>query len=504
MKQFSTFFLLILSCFVGFASADWKDDIGFTRLQTELGASTPTGDGVGVSQVEAGSNTNYMPDTTSGQFTGKALVDATGTQGASSFSHATGVANVFFGNTASIAPDVSSIRSYQAIDWLNNQLGSTTGTEPVSHTFSDLAETIPLKVQNHSWVSRPPARDDYDSDAEYDEAVLNAISDSTFISERVDFLVNRDDLLVVGGTDNGSSSPLPYLLAPSYNSLIVGRTDGSHAAGTTSFYGSERYLPHIVASGGVTSTATPMVASTAAMLYEVADGSNADHVETMRAVLMAGATKEEFVTWDRTTTRPLDERYGVGEVNAYNSYQIIATDETDGSSTTPTLVGEYGYDFVETGDQSIDFDTNPMQYQFDVESGFEMDELSIFLSWNINVQNTAVNPGDLNTQVDFTPGTGDLANLDMKLFDASNMLIDESVSTLYNFEHLYLTDLVAGSYRLEVSGDQLVDYGLAWRYSISAIPEPNSFTALAVIGCGLSFPRRRHSSVRGRQTRRNP
>jgi len=491
MKHYFTILPLISVCFAGIAAADWKDEIGFTQLETELGMSTPTGDGVGVSQVEAGTDTNYMPNTASSQFTGKTFVDATGTQGASSFSHATNVANVFFGNTASIAPGVTSIRSYQAIDWLNVQLGSTTGTEPVSHEFSNLSGTIPLQVQNHSWVSRPPARSDYDSDAEYDAAVADAISDSTFISERVDFLVNRYDLLVVGGTDNSSSRPLPYLLAPSYNSLIVGRSNGNHAAGTTSFYGSGRYLPHIVAPGGTTSLATPMVSSTAAMLYETANGTNASHVETMRAVLMAGATKEEFASWDRTTTRPLDERYGVGEVNVYNSYQMIAAGEANGSSVTPTLVDDYGYDFVETNDLPIDFSTNPMEYQFDVVSGDINNQLSIFLSWNINVQNVDPDAGELETLVDLTPGTGDLANLDMKLFDASNVLIDQSISTLYNFEHLYLTDLAAGSYRLEVSGDQLVDYGLAWRYSAIAVPEPSGIVALAAIGCGLLVRRRR-------------
>src|SRR4051794_6706527 len=47
--------LWILATTLGAASAmaDYKDDIGYTRLQLELGAALPNGSGVGVSQNEA-------------------------------------------------------------------------------------------------------------------------------------------------------------------------------------------------------------------------------------------------------------------------------------------------------------------------------------------------------------------------------------------------------------------------------------------------------------------
>ncbi|TWU41716.1 PEP-CTERM sorting domain-containing protein [Novipirellula artificiosorum] len=439
----------------GDALADWKDDIGYTALQAELGAATPTGVGVNVSQGEARVTDNgppttirYMPNTASAQLSTKTFTDGSG-MNVGVNSHADGVANLFIGNTASIAPGVINITNYDANDWLDDKLGSVSKTEPVAH---------PFKVQNHSWIANAKTPTD-----------KTGVED---LAKRVDYLVNRDDVLIIGGSTNSGS--IPDLLAHSYNAISVGRTDGGHGSGPTTFYGSGRPRPDIVAPSGTTSGATPMVSSTAAMLYETAAGSNADHVETMRAVLMAGATKNEFASWDRTATRPIDEVYGAGEVNAYNSYQILAGGETNGTLVAPlTAAGLFGYDFVE----AIDF-SGTMQYRFDVDPGFVMDELSIFLSWNIQVTNASAVSGEFIPDAD-PSSSASLSNLELTLRDASNAIIDQSISGVDNFEHIYLQDLAAGSYTLQVSRDQAVDYGLAWRSSISAVPEPASVLLLS-------------------------
>ena len=46
-------FALLLLCFNQSAIAGYKDDIGYTMLQDELGSSTPDGSGVIATQAEA-------------------------------------------------------------------------------------------------------------------------------------------------------------------------------------------------------------------------------------------------------------------------------------------------------------------------------------------------------------------------------------------------------------------------------------------------------------------
>ena len=44
-------------------------------------------------------------------------------------------------------------------------------------------------------------------------------------------------------------------------------------------------------------------------------------------------------------------------------------------------------------------------------------------------------------------------------------MLDQSISTVDNVEHVYLTNLGPGTYTLKVSGAANWDYGLAWRMS---------------------------------------
>ena len=69
------------------------------------------------------------------------------------------------------------------------------------------------------------------------------------------------------------------------------------------------------------------------MMHEVVAGTDGARSEVIKAMLMAGATKGEFANWidpttglvnpwNRTQTRPLDDVFGAGELNVYNSYLI--------------------------------------------------------------------------------------------------------------------------------------------------------------------------------------
>jgi hypothetical protein len=270
----------------------------------------------------------------------------------------------------------------------------------------------------------------------------------------------------------------PKLLVHSYNSIVVGRSDGMHSRGaTSSFYGPGRFRPDIVVPkpeadgtpGPTTSRATATVSSAATLLRGVVDGTNAARSETIKAMLLAGATKDEFVgfvdpatslvnSWDRTPTRPLDDLFGAGELNIYNSFLIQLGGQHGGSEEAPDgPVSSVGWDYQDfKGMPSV----GDRYYNFEIPAGSTADELSIILAWNAKITDTNPSPGV------FTP-VDSLQNLNLRMYDSSASFlgdeIDSSVSTEHNVEHIYLTDLGPGTYTLAVSGAANWDYGLAWR-----------------------------------------
>jgi len=58
-----------------------------------------------------------------------------------------------------------------------------------------------------------------------------------------------------------------------------------------------------------------------------------------------------------------------------------------------------------------------------------------------------------------------LANLDLELLDASGNVVDASLSTVDNVEHIYLEDLPPGTYDLKLTGDIDSSFALAWRFA---------------------------------------
>jgi hypothetical protein len=256
------------------------------------------------------------------------------------------------------------------------------------------------------------------------------------------------------------------LFAHSYNAIAVGRTDDNHSRGLTTFasYGPGRIRPDIVAPAGTTSQATPMVSSVATMLYQSATDTvnfpNADadaaKSETMKAILMAGATKDEFPGWENADPeQPLDLIYGAGEVNVRNSFYIQQGGQYDAATTAGgPAMGDYGWDYGDIASGGSNF------YELVVPPFYTGTELSVVLAWNVKIT-------DSNSGSTFAP-VHSLANLDLRLFDSNGTpLATElaaSTSTKDNVEHLYLQNLTEGNYTLEVrsaSGDR--DYGLAWR-----------------------------------------
>ncbi len=162
--------------------ADWKDDIGYTQLAAELGDALPTGQGISITQVEAGLyDTGYFqPDTT--QFPDQTFNFRTATPSGVS-SHATIVGSYLYGSS-SIAPDAgtdgATINIWEANDWLNRSLNSLA--------------TENADVANFSWIG---ATGNVDTDAQ--------------ITKKLDYSINRDDYLAVVCVDNGSGACM-YLI----------------------------------------------------------------------------------------------------------------------------------------------------------------------------------------------------------------------------------------------------------------------------------------------------
>ena len=481
------FALLVISA--GRVSADLKADIGYTELSAELGASLPTGSSVAITQVEAPSSGNWMPNAADSQFTGKTIVDKSG-EATGTSSHATTVGRYFYGNTSGLAIGVTDIDLYPMYTdvtsnyWIGSgylNAGVTLGGNPIQPAYLlslDPEERIlasPSRVSNHSWVA--------------------SASDISGMLRRVDFTAEADQFIHVVAVNNGSS-PYP-LLSGAFNVVTVGRTDGSHPSGTMTTdddYTGARVCPLLVAPIDKTSYTTPVVASAAALLVQAGRDTdqgndpfqtyttdrsgrtivNAEQATTIKAALLAGAQR---MTYNTSTTAQiidfryqpancsdngLDIRYGAGQLDIYNSFWIIAAGEQNSAEDDSALQGaidRQGFDLdPQFGGMS---DSNSVgTYQF--TAGPEDRRLYICLVWHMNI--------DGGTWYNFDQ-TATLYDLNLQLYDttcASDRLIDASEDQLNNTENLWVPIVPGRSYRLEVSRADgqdpfLWEYALAWR-----------------------------------------
>lgn len=433
----SRFLQFILIGFILLASqlalAGYKDNIEHTRLAAELTESLPTGTNIAVSHIEAAmGGGEYMPEPGNAEFTGKTFTSMSGPPTNDS-THATGVGLYYYGRTTSIAPDINLIYNYDAFDWLySGFLRTGESVEPNIETN---------RIQNHSWII-------------LSGTVTNA-------ARRLDYAITRDGFTAVVGLNNGEATAIPQLLAHCYNVISVGLSNGKHSTGGTLFDGVGRTKPDIVAPCSSASVATPVISAAAAILMQVMAEkpalTNAYNPECVKAILMAGATKDEFPTWDRTSSRPIDDRYGAGEVNVYNSYHILTAGEQ--SASTSNIVDNSGWNY-----SSIEAGTNHL-YFIEIPTNYVMTRFSAMLVWNRIVTD---GPG-----AGFDP-LSSLPELSLYFYEASGFslgdMIDVSTSSVDNVEHIYQKHLPAGRYALEITTDITADYALAWYGKPALIP----------------------------------
>jgi hypothetical protein len=468
----------------GPAGADWKTDIGYTRLQAELGGQLPTGGGVPVTQVEAYSGGDYLPGADL-EFTGKTFTPVLTPNNVSS--HATSVGKIFYGNTSSIAPGVANIACYESSNWLLWGFLST---------FSYSPNISASRVANHSYVAGSGAASE-----------INTLA-------RMDWVVSRDEYIQVVALGN---SGLNYaLLGSTFNGIAVGLSSGTAAHGayslattpTTPYASGSRTRPDLVAPATATSWATPMVSSATALLVETGHKTptlstdpmsqsttnrngdiiyNAERSEVVKAALMAGANRKSpnlknSVTpngYVVNTDNGLNNVYGAGELNIYNSYHIIAAGEQNSRQDFTAGAGEI---------KAVGFDYDPQfgglngsnrtgAYVF---TALTTGSLSASLVWNLTV--TGETPNGFDT-------SASLYHMGLYLYDmTSGSELAYAASLVDNTENIWFKDLIPNhAYLLQVmanQGDFLWDYGLAWNINALTTHAPLPPTVY-LLGSGL-------------------
>lgn len=422
--------------------ADWKTDIEFDRLVEKYGPDLPDGSGLRIGIVESDHSGSYAVDA---DFPGLQEQEVTYLYDTpSAFSgHANQVARRLVG-IESIIPGPKIVGSISSANWLARVLESKRD-EPLDLGYD---------IYNHSWISSQA---------------------TDFLSKfsRLDYVIDQYDAFMAGGLDNFYNS-IPLYTGQNFNNVVVGVSSGRHSIGDTI---DGRTKPDIVAPEQSTSYGTPLVDAVAGLLIskiqQTEPLSFARKTECLKAIILAGATKEEFPQWEQTATRPLDPDFGAGELNAFNAFEILVAGRRPSSLAN---IGGMGWDYAEIGggDSRI--------YLLDGTDG-GIAELSAILTWHRKVSPSSG---------DWTLLESKLENLDLHLWrsNASGSLVEKlwsSQSQLDNVEHAYQRNLPSGWYALQVvSQTDAADYAIAWRSNIAAAELPGSSESVAVSLTGLS------------------
>ncbi len=486
--------LLVLSfaaSFAGGAAAQsTQAATGFHRLAARLGPGNfPTGAGVTIAQVEAPVGKAYGPNAGLPEFVGKAITPRSGVPFAqadqvplASSEHATLVAQYLFGPQLGVAPGITAIDSYEANHWLGaGFLGGSGATAPL---------VASEKIINHSWIG-------------------NAGANSNAFLRKLDAAVEAQGLIVCAGVNNGSGPLDVALFSHAFNVIAVGRSDGLHHAGNTALCvdGPDRMKPEIVAPAGATSLATPLVSGAAALLVEtartnpnIANNPHATLPEVIKAVLMAGA--EHRSGWSNgpiqkgilrgATSTPLDPIFGADQIDVDASHWILSAGEQSAAQSAALAL-----DCLPAGWSKIDIGSGQSRWlRFQIEANKPF--VSIVAAWNRNVAQdyASWSLADLDLELWTVDGQGAPATLlgtpVGTYFAGGNVLSD---SAFDNVEHLYLTDLAAGEYLLEMRRGQdsspNAHAALAWNFACAA---PLAYGVAKTTSLG-TLPKLRSSGV---------
>lgn len=400
----------------------------------------PIGRGIVAAHVE-GQPGDYMPDRQDPRFDTVRFHDAAGPSKANG--HATSTARVIYGR-AGEAPGIRDVYCMTADHFLQGGC-LRTGTDLPPHAPHD------MRVFNHSWIGGEPPL-------------------GRQILRRVDLLIDREDVVMCVGVNNGKTSTVPFMLASAYNVIAVGAASGNSSGGYTRYAGEGRCKPDLTAMRQLTSFSTPEVTAAAAKLLEAAasmadDTPRARRAQTIKALLMAGASKPE--TWAPAPGKPLDEFLGAGVLDFDKSLAMLVA----GLNPPPLMRNLLGWDF-----RTLDRQHQVESYRLTLER--PMGELSVMLVWHRRVDGRTITDPITRTRMWIDRPT--LANLDLRLQRLDSRgnatLVAESASTIDNVEHVFLRVLPAGTYRIDVTRSDAMpaawEYALAWRVDPPPPPPP--------------------------------
>ena len=189
---------------------------------------------------------------------------------------------------------------------------------------------------------------------------------------------------------------------------------------------------------------------------------HAETSEIIKAALMAGADRyadnlrgPDLTSYTVNSSNGLDNIYGAGQMNIFNSYHIIAGAEQDSiESGGPGQITAFGFDY------NPDFSKNDSAtYAFTATAGHEA--LTASLVWNIDIGS-----GDPGIYFDPTAALYDF-NLALVDMTSGQTVVAESNSITENTENIWTNLELGHDYQLQVTGegsdDFTWDYGLAWQ-----------------------------------------
>jgi hypothetical protein len=442
--------LRLVACAVGAMSstpvfAGVADEVGLTDLINRLGAAnTPTGVGVVVAQVEALEGASYGPNQAHPDLAGKTYVPQSGAPGNSG--HATLVGQNYYG-LQSFAPDINTIYLYEASHWAT---GGLLRTNPGAPGVPPLPTPGGIKCFNNSWIGS------FGTQANDNDCL-----------RRADFIVDRDELMVISGTNNGG--PQSPLMAYTFNGISVGLANGAHTSGTVpaGYDGAGRMKPEIVAPNSATSFATPMIDAAAALLIETSNTNpglsgnvNAKRSETLKATLLAGANHRPGWTNNPVTSgpsrgitlTPFDSVYGVDVVNIDRSHLILTGLEQNGATAVPPAVNiiRRGWDLVSIPSLQSRY----WRFRVGGSGVTPADKISILATWHRTVSptnmsswtnaNISLTLWRVNEKQQLETLVGDAG---LPYFSGGNVI---SMSNSDNVEHLYINSLAQGDYVIEL------------------------------------------------------
>jgi hypothetical protein len=338
------------------------------------------------------------------------------------------VAGLYSGRDDGAAPAASDVLLFSAGSFVDGLLRTgKSAREP---------GLVRAQVVNNSWVAGFPT----------DAANADAL-------RRLDYVINRDDVLVFNAVDNDGSKSVPKLLASSFNGVAVGTLASS--SGLVAFDGSgARTKPDLVVDTDLTSNATALASGAGALLRSEAKARNVTAgAAAIKAILMAGARRD--ASWHRgrssgadNRTASLDFTQGAGQVRVDKAFDILTAGEhAPGPALVPAAAG---WDAARSPRRT----SRATTYRFHVDQA--VDNWSAVLTWNRVIE--GVTDGTFST-------AAAMPDFELSLYRqraGGRRLVARSDSPNDNVETLTLHDLGPGTYQMVLTTDQRSRYALAW------------------------------------------